>query len=88
MRKKRSLVFAIATITMGAAILSGCSKGGAEDMTTTPTETTPIETQTDNITETTEAETPLKTVTIKIDSSIRSPFNNGKFEGWGTSLCW
>ena len=57
-------------------------------MTTTPTETTPIETQTDNITETTEAETPLKTVTIKIDSSIRSPFNNGKFEGWGTSLCW
>ena len=25
---------------------------------------------------------------IRLDPSEASPFNNGKFEGWGTSLCW
>ena len=23
-----------------------------------------------------------------VDPTKGSPFNNGKFEGWGTSLCW
>ncbi len=59
-------------------------------MTTTPAETT----QSDNFeeiadtTQTLEPEVPLKTINIKIDASTRSPFNGGKFEGWGTSLCW
>lgn len=26
--------------------------------------------------------------TVKLDPSNASPFNNGRFEGWGTSLCW
>lgn len=26
--------------------------------------------------------------TVKLDPSNASPFNNGEFEGWGTSLCW
>lgn len=25
---------------------------------------------------------------VTLDPSNASPFNNGKFEGWGTSLCW
>ena len=28
------------------------------------------------------------TVTVRLDPSDASPFNNGEFEGWGTSLCW
>ncbi len=27
-------------------------------------------------------------VTVRLDPSNASPFNNGEFEGWGTSLCW
>lgn len=27
-------------------------------------------------------------VTVTLDPSEESPFNNGEFEGWGTSLCW
>lgn len=85
MQKKSRFVLAMATIVMGAALLSGCNKGGAEDMTTTPAETTtPVE----STTQTPEPEVPLKTINIKIDASTRSPFNGGKFEGWGTSLCW
>lgn len=26
--------------------------------------------------------------TVRLDPSNASPFNNGEFEGWGTSLCW
>lgn len=26
--------------------------------------------------------------TVTLDPSKASPFNNGEFEGWGTSLCW
>ena len=25
---------------------------------------------------------------VKLDPSNASPFNNGEFQGWGTSLCW
>ena len=25
---------------------------------------------------------------IRLDPSNASPFNNGEFQGWGTSLCW
>lgn len=27
-------------------------------------------------------------VTVRLEPSEASPFNNGSFEGWGTSLCW
>lgn len=27
-------------------------------------------------------------VTVTLDPSVSSPFNGGRFEGWGTSLCW
>ncbi len=29
-----------------------------------------------------------KPTTVVLDPSYASPFNNGRFEGWGTSLCW
>ena len=42
-----------------------------------PTDTTPMETFNDDH----------RTI-FTIDSEKGSPFNGGKFEGWGTSLCW
>ncbi len=29
-----------------------------------------------------------KATRVVLDPSYASPFNNGRFEGWGTSLCW
>lgn len=29
-----------------------------------------------------------KATTVTLNPSYASPFNNGRFEGWGTSLCW
>jgi len=82
-RKKQSIMAVIAAVAIGAGLLSGCNKGGEANMTTTPENiTTPITTTAP------EPETPLRTINIKIDASTRSPFNDGKFEGWGTSLCW
>ena len=26
--------------------------------------------------------------TVRLNPADASPFNNGEFEGWGTSLCW
>ena len=28
------------------------------------------------------------TITVKLDPTQASPFNNGEFQGWGTALCW
>ncbi len=33
------------------------------------------------------AESNMGTI-VRLDPSVASPFNNGEFEGWGTSLCW
>lgn len=33
------------------------------------------------------AESDMGTI-VRLDPSEASPFNNGEFEGWGTSLCW
>lgn len=27
-------------------------------------------------------------ITVRLNPAEQSPFNNGEFEGWGTSLCW
>ena len=29
-----------------------------------------------------------ETVTVTLNPENASPFNNGRFQGWGTSLCW
>jgi hypothetical protein len=36
----------------------------------------------------TTTEPPIERTKVVIDPLTESPFNGGKFEGWGTSLCW
>ena len=66
------------SILVALLCLAGCAP--AEDPTgPPPAVTTPIPTETFND----ESRT-----LFTIDPSKGSPFNGGKFEGWGTSLCW
>ena len=69
------------SIFMALLCLAGCAP--AEDATD-PTGTTPTAT-TNTPTEAFDDEN--RTI-FTIDPTKGSPFNNGKFEGWGTSLCW
>ena len=67
-------------ISLFAALLclTGCTPVGSSTGTTQPVTTcTPTESFNDE-----------NRTIIAIDATTGSPFNNGKFEGWGTSLCW
>jgi len=63
--------------------------GTSADGTTTATAaaTTPVATTATPEPETT-TEPPIERTKVIIDPLTESPFNGGKFEGWGTSLCW
>ena len=69
-------------ILMALLCLVGCTTacdagGETQPSTTVPPTDTPTETFNDE-----------NRTLFSIDSSKGSPFNNGIFEGWGTSLCW
>ena len=88
-RKKRltkGIALAMAAI-LGVACCS-CNnapktEGATSEMTTTAPVTTPAETTTEPTTE-----PSVQRTVVVIDPATQSPFNNGEFEGWGTSLCW
>ena len=66
------------SILVALLCLTGCAPG--EDPTiSTPAATTPTPTETYH---------DENRVMFSIDAAKGSPFNGGKFEGWGTSLCW
>ena len=65
-------IFAVLLCLTGCAPV-GNTTGSTQNVTTcTPTEVFDDENRT----------------IFTIDPTKGSPFNNGKFEGWGTSLCW
>ena len=68
------------SILMALLCLAGCTPAeNSTDPTTIPTGTssTPTETFDDE-----------NRTVFSIDPTKGSPFNGGKFQGWGTSLCW
>ena len=82
------------SILMVVLCLAGCAP---MENTSGETHTTPDSTPTEDIhgenqattgcTQTEEISDENRTI-LSIDPTKGSPFNNGKFEGWGTSLCW
>jgi len=82
------------SIFMVLLCLTGCTP--TEDLAgenTTPPGSTPTE-DLSNETPTVPGTAPVENFNdenrtiLAIDPAKGSPFNNGKFEGWGTSLCW
>ena len=80
-------------ILLALLYLAGCTPnqdpngGNPTMMPTIPTENNNPETPTTG-TEPTEVFNDENRTLYTIDATKGSPFNNGKFEGWGTSLCW
>ena len=66
------------SILVALLCLTGCAPGG-DPTISTPAVTTPTPTETYH---------DENRVMFSIDAAKGSPFNGGKFEGWGTSLCW
>ena len=79
------------SIFMVLLCLTGCaSTGNLSDETPTAPDSTPSE----DLSSQTPTVPPAETFNdenralLTIDPTKGSPFNDGKFEGWGTSLCW
>lgn len=81
-------------ILMAIIFLAGCvpaqdSHGDGLTLAgSTPTENTNREDPTMTSSAPTEEFNDENRTVFTIDATKGSPFNNGKFEGWGTSLCW
>ena len=79
-------------ILVALCCLAGCAPvpGGSEPQTTGTVPTEGINDPGQPTTSATEPEVfhdENRTI-VAIDPTQGSPFNNGVFEGWGTSLCW
>ena len=78
------------SILMALLFLTGCTPmaGTNGENPTTSMENGNGENQTTIGTAPTETFNDENRTIFEIDPTKGSPFNNGKFEGWGTSLCW
>ncbi len=80
-RNKLKLLVVMAMTAVCGMTLCSCNNADQtnNNTTTTPAPTTPEETTTG---------LQIERTAVVIDPATQSPFNDGKFEGWGTSLCW
>ena len=80
-------IFLVLMCLTGCAPMVDTSGEKNPAASTTPTEESTGETPTTSCPSTESFNDENRTI-LTIDPTKGSPFNNGKFQGWGTSLCW